>query len=214
MNQTITHKTCKTCNTSKLLSDFWSHGECKLGLNPNCKECAKRIIKFKIKKVYLPNKFCNGCGQTKSRSQFHKRKGAKNELAVRSKCIECDRIKGKKRNHNVKLGKIDMVNYMGGGCIKCGYKNPEAIDFHHIDPSKKEFIISDVNAVNPLKKEKIVKELQKCAPLCKNCHAEFHAGRFLLGPYLHKIPKFNENTEKQNPIGDELILGLQISFVD
>ncbi len=214
MNQNITHKTCKTCNISKLLSDFWSHEGCSLGVNPNCKECAKKIIKFKIRKVYLPNKFCNGCGQTKSRSQFPKRKGAKNELSVRYRCKECEKIKGRKRSHKIRLGKIDMVNYLGGECIRCGYNLPEAIDFHHIDPSKKEFIISDINAVNPLKKEKIVKELQKCAPLCKNCHAEFHAGRFDLGQYLDKIPKFNENTEKQDSIRDDSLLGLQISYVD
>jgi len=150
------------------------------------------------------------CEKIKPISSFGK--CTRNKTGFRSRCRDCRaKIESPKSKQKQRDSKIQCVNYLGGKCIRCDYKFPEGIDFHHIDPSKKEFGIAQINAkLN----DKLKAELRKCAPLCRNCHAEFHAGRFNLEPYLHKLPKFNENTEKQNPIGDELILGLQISFVD
>jgi hypothetical protein len=160
----------------------------------------------------ITHKICNTCKQIKIFSEFKKNPSNKNGRD--GSCKKCHKLKNPKIKAIRRQAKIDMVNFLGGECIRCGYSHPEGIDFHHIDPSKKLFVISDVRIIYPLKNQKWIEELQKCAPLCRNCHAEFHAGRFKLEPYLHKIPKFNENTEKQSPIGDELILGLQISFVD
>jgi len=162
----------------------------------------------------ITHKTCNVCNVSKLLSDFYREKRGK--LGVKPDCKQCYEKKPnrdlKVRRDYAQFTKIKLVNYLGGECIKCGYNLPEGIDFHHLDPSKKDFEIS--RRKGALSNEKVRKELQKCAPLCRNCHAEFHFGRFDLEPYLHKIPKFNENTEKQNPIGDELILGLQISFVD
>ena len=151
----------------------------------------------------VTHKTCSVCEKIKPIFYFGKK---------RYDCRDCRSTiqspKNKKRKRDIK---IQCVNYLGGECIRCGYKLPEAIDFHHIDPSKKEFGVAEVNfKFNELLKA----ELRKCAPLCKNCHAEFHAGRFDLKPYLHKIPKFNENTEKQDSTGDDLVLGIQISNFD
>ena len=160
----------------------------------------------------ITHKTCSVCEKVKSISSFGRR--TRSKIGFRSECRDCrSEIESPKAKQKQRDVKIQCVNYLGGKCIRCGYKLPEGIDFHHLDPSIKEFGIAQ--AQNRCKFDDTLKaELQKCAPLCKNCHAEFHAGRFNLEPYLHKIPKFNENTEKQNPIGDELILGLQISFVD
>lgn len=158
----------------------------------------------------ITDKRCNKCRQTKNLSEFHNSPSTKDGLYFR--CKECCKSYQPNRKLKERNDKIERVNYLGGECIRCGYNLPEGIDFHHIDPSQKEFGIADQKG--DLSNERLKKELQKCVPLCRNCHAEFHAGRFDLEPLLHKIPKFNENTEKQNPIGDELVLGLQISFVD
>ena len=32
-------KTCRTCNKSKSLKDFYSHASCSQGVRPDCKEC-------------------------------------------------------------------------------------------------------------------------------------------------------------------------------
>lgn len=39
--------------------------------------------------------------------------------------------------------KQELVNYKGGKCQVCGYdKCNDALDFHHLDPTEKDFSIS------------------------------------------------------------------------
>lgn len=68
-----------------------------------------------------------------------------------------------------------MVDSMGGKCQICEYnKCNNALEFHHMDPSKKEFELKDAME-RPKSWEKIVIELRKCILLCSNCHRELHA---------------------------------------
>ena len=65
------------------------------------------------------------------------------------------------------------IEYKGGKCIICGYKkSSRALNFHHIDPSKKSFGISARGVTRAW--IKVQKELDKCVLLCANCHAEVH----------------------------------------
>lgn len=67
------------------------------------------------------------------------------------------------------------VKEMGGICAGCGRSGPTAIfDFHHLDPTSKEFAISGDGI--PRRWERIAAELAKCVMLCANCHREVHAG--------------------------------------
>jgi protein-arginine kinase activator protein McsA len=82
----------------------------------------------------------------------------------------------KKVNKWRKSTKKLMVDSMGGKCVICGYCSCiEAMDFHHIDPSTKNFSISQVIA-NPKKWNVVVEELRRCVLLCSNCHREVEAG--------------------------------------
>jgi|SRR6056300_57346 hypothetical protein len=66
-----------------------------------------------------------------------------------------------------------LVEYKGGKCEFCGYdKCIEALEFHHIDETTKEFAIS--GSTKSLEKQK--KEADKCYMLCANCHRELHSG--------------------------------------
>ncbi len=68
--------------------------------------------------------------------------------------------------------KIEMINYKGGVCCKCGYnKNLAALEFHHINPEEKLFELSYHSGQIW---ETITKELDKCLLLCANCHKEIH----------------------------------------
>lgn len=68
--------------------------------------------------------------------------------------------------------KIKAIEYKGGKCEICNYNSCiAALDFHHVDPSQKEFRISNGNTYNW---EKIKKELDKCELLCANCHRQVH----------------------------------------
>ena len=63
----------------------------------------------------------------------------------------------------------------GNKCIICGYnKCQRALNFHHIDPSKKEFDLSSRGLTRSW--EKIKNEIEKCVLVCANCHAEIHEG--------------------------------------
>ncbi len=67
--------------------------------------------------------------------------------------------------------KRKLVKYKGGKCQKCGYDRCiAALDFHHRDPSIKEFSLS--RSQKSFAKQKI--EADKCDLLCKICHAELH----------------------------------------
>ncbi len=59
-------------------------------------------------------------------------------------------------------------------CSKCGYSRCfAALEFHHIDPSKKKWKVSEFwqKPITQIKLE----EIYKTATLCSNCHKELHA---------------------------------------
>jgi hypothetical protein len=61
----------------------------------------------------------------------------------------------------------------GGACTKCGYdKCQDALEFHHVDPSVKEFHLGEARGYNIAK---LRVELEKCILVCRNCHTEIHA---------------------------------------
>ena len=66
------------------------------------------------------------------------------------------------------------VEYKGGKCQRCGYDRCiEALEFHHTDPTKKDFSISQKGYTRSW--ERVRNELDKCIMLCANCHRELHA---------------------------------------
>ena len=55
------------------------------------------------------------------------------------------------------------------GCCNCGFSNPIALQFNHIDPQQKSFQVSEGLAGRPWKL--ILQEIEKCNVMCANCHA-------------------------------------------
>lgn len=79
--------------------------------------------------------------------------------------------------------KQTLVEYKGGKCERCGLKTHimDLYDFHHIDPSKKEFGLG--GGGKNLSIEKCKEEVDKCMLVCKNCHYTIH--------YELKVQKYN-----------------------
>lgn len=72
--------------------------------------------------------------------------------------------------------KADLVYIMGGKCCLCGYdKCQQALEFHHIDKSTKEYGLSSGNCH---KLEDDIKEVKKCALVCSNCHKEIEVFKY------------------------------------
>lgn len=86
------------------------------------------------------------------------------------RCTKCrmDAVSRKRK----KLKK-DLVEYKGGKCERCGYsKCVSALDFHHKDPSQKDFALSRNGHTRSWKLLK--EEADKCELVCSNCHREIH----------------------------------------
>jgi hypothetical protein len=86
--------------------------------------------------------------------------------------------------------RLMAVEYKGGRCQVCGYSRClEALEFHHLDPTRKDFGISHKGYTRSW--EKVKEEVDKCTLLCANCHREFHAGMLQL-PQVTVVEKPGE----------------------
>ena len=97
----------------------------------------------------------------------------------RKYCFECSPSypKGGSRANTItalrKAMKQEAIKRFGGKCSICGYnKCVRALEFHHLDPNKKEFGLG-ANG-NTHNWEDFWNEVQKCILVCSNCHAEIH----------------------------------------
>lgn len=86
------------------------------------------------------------------------------------RCVKCRSEAVQRRRRKLK---VKAVAYKGGECELCGYNKCDAVlEFHHRDPSQKDFGISNGGCTWGW--EKIKTELDKCVMLCANCHRELH----------------------------------------
>jgi DNA-binding CsgD family transcriptional regulator len=88
------------------------------------------------------------------------------------RCMQCrmERVSAWRRR-----AKRRLLEAAGGACALCGYdRSPVALQFHHLDPSQKEFSISREGVTRSF--AELEAEAAKCVLLCANCHAEIEHG--------------------------------------
>ncbi len=131
-------------------------------------------------------KKCSKCNELKSLDGFYKNKrNLTNGLSAY--CKECQKSDKKihYKNNKEKYARnvfnnskwlIDLK--IGLKCEKCGFNHPAALDFHHLDPSTKEFTVSGRMTCSKENKEKVLNEIKKCIILCSNCHRIEHATNY------------------------------------
>jgi hypothetical protein len=115
----------------------------------------------------VESRTCPRCKKLLEIKNFYKRR---DKSGTTSYCKSCVNIQVLER---VRKFKALMVEYKGGECIRCGYRKYQgALEFHHTDPSEKDFSPSKykMNKFN----DNIKKELDKCILVCSNCHKEIH----------------------------------------
>lgn len=104
---------------------------------------------------------CRRCSKEFKYSKDLRKKGYRSNL-----CNSCSVTESRQKL------KQKLVEYKGGSCEICGYnKTVWALDFHHLDPNKKDFGID--SKIAGLEKMKV--EVDKCILVCANCHREIHA---------------------------------------
>ena len=58
-------------------------------------------------------------------------------------------------------------------CNRCSEDDPCCLEFHHKNPSEKDFLISQA-WIKGYSIERIIKKIAKCEVLCANCHRKEH----------------------------------------
>lgn len=92
------------------------------------------------------------------------------ECEKRYRCRKCSVEAVQRRRY---LVKEKAVEYKGGKCEICGYdKCISALEFHHLNPTQKDFGIGHRGYTRSW--EKVKEELDKCIMVCANCHRELH----------------------------------------
>lgn len=125
-------------------------------------ERKKDPIPFDQRANNCPEKECLICGK-----KFKPKTAAANQ---RSCCYDC-MPDGVQLLRGDFLAKIKQQR--GGKCERCGYDTCiKALEFHHLDPSQKDFTISN----DHFKLKEAVEESKKCILICANCHRELHDG--------------------------------------
>lgn len=91
------------------------------------------------------------------------------ERPTKGNRIHCNHCSVKLRRFRIKLAAIHLL---GGKCEICGWSGHfSGFDFHHKNPSEKDFAISKCGTISW---EKIKKEVLKCQLLCCLCHRKIH----------------------------------------
>lgn len=78
-----------------------------------------------------------------------------------------------RQNERRRGNKIIFLEQFESKCSLCGYnKNTAALEFHHLDPKKKDFSLSSMDFSWSI--ERLRSEIDKCILVCANCHREIH----------------------------------------
>jgi predicted transcriptional regulator len=138
------------------------------------------LKKFDIKTISRSEvsdyRFCPRCKIEKLKDEFYNRRNGKGNSVYCKHCSNNQTVERQKRF------KQQCIEYKGGKCVSCGYKKcNNVLEFHHLDPSKKEFSIAHAKLTSF--NEKVKRELDNCALVCANCHREIHAGFLALLDY-------------------------------
>ena len=128
-------------------------------------------------------KICLKCKLSKEMNEFPNRSNSKD--GKHSYCKECKsnlydhkywklkKEKGLTTSESRKKNREWVNDYKKTLCCqKCDENRYYVLDFHHVDPNKKDATVSEMLGRYSLKT--IQNEIRKCILLCKNCHYEFH----------------------------------------
>jgi len=135
-------------------------------------------------------KKCNKCQVQKTIECFPKNRAKADGFS--GTCLECAKERNRlwyQKNKTYQRSKVDerradfrkkFAEFKAGFvCEVCKEKEVCCLEFHHDDPSQKEFDLGAIG-IHGCSWEKILAEAAKCRVLCSNCHKKHHAGLITL----------------------------------
>lgn len=125
----------------------------------NCKSCGKMAPHSWVKSMRTYRPRCKFCHNAYNRTYQQNSPSWKTKHNLY------------KSRFNKRL-KQELVAMLGGKCTVCGLQDEcmAVYDFHHTDPSKKDFSINQVGS-----RKAALREIQKCVLVCATCHRRIHA---------------------------------------
>ena len=117
-----------------------------------CKDCRQQLpltMYYKQGNAYSP--YCKACACIRRHKKYVEHRQEQNEQS--------------KKLHEQKITSRKDI------CVICGESRPWVLDFHHVDPSQKDF---DISASTSRTEGEIDAEVAKCVCICSNCHRDFH----------------------------------------
>lgn len=144
------------------------------------KQCANsRVISKEMKenlsKIFKvhPDKFCSCGAKIGYRNKTCKHCLNKNKIGTGKYGVISENNSDYNDARRRKI-RTTLLERAGNKCSICGYdKYFGALEFHHLDETKKEFNLSHIGLNKSSKR--IEEEFDKCVLLCSNCHREVHA---------------------------------------
>lgn len=132
-------------------------------------------------------KICFKCKRLLPLTSF--KKHSKRKDGLQADCIGCQaayrrehykknsaayKIRARVRNTNTRAINVAKMKALKDTlkCNRCAENHPSCLQFHHRDPSIKEYAVSQM--IGSYTWEAIEKEMEKCEVLCSNCHFKEH----------------------------------------
>ncbi len=110
------------------------------------------------------------------RREYHKRWYESQKANNSTYLKDRQRKNNRQKEERARKKKVLFIKEFGGKCSICGYeyngKNAAAFDFHHLDPSEKDYSPANIIRHSVAKARE---ELSKCQLVCSNCHRLIHA---------------------------------------
>jgi hypothetical protein len=156
---------------------------------PICSDCSKLFPNWLLidgkRRNLSSRRLCLACSPfaERERKSLYDETGHK-LCTTCSRPIELNRKKTLKCqycSHQIREGqRIEKAaSIVGTACWKCGYDKGiaawAALDFHHVDPEKKEFCLGIRQLAN-YAWDRVLSEMYKCVLVCCRCHREYHSG--------------------------------------
>lgn len=111
---------------------------------------------FQFKKLNKRRTTCKACRSNYSKIHYKNNTQSYKDRAKLSNPKSADKFRKWKQSLKEK-------------CQHCGENHPAVLEWHHLDPSKKEATLAKV-----LNRKAYIRESEKCIILCANCHRKEH----------------------------------------